>query len=113
MRRHRIVVTRPTIDQRAANLRLTQRRCRAAEHRWRCYDFGYKVTAQGDWTQHGRDGSHWRRPISLRIGNADIEATFAVTFASNTNHMIEAYAEIGSDPSVQVGQWADDERRAI
>ena len=102
---------RSTIDPRAANQRLTQRRLRAAEHRWRCYDFGYEVESQGDWTQHGRDGSHWRRPISLCIGYAEVEATFAVTFASNTNHMIEAYAEIGSDPPVQVGQWADDERR--
>jgi hypothetical protein len=105
-------VTRSIIDHRTANCRLTQRRRRAAEHRWRCYDFGYEVGSQGEWTRHGRDGSHWRRPVSLRIGHAEVEAIFAVTFASNTNHMIEAYAEIGSDPPVQVGQWADDERRA-
>jgi hypothetical protein len=104
-------MARSSIDQRTIDGRLIQRRRRAAEHRWRCYDFGYEVESQGDWTRHGRDGSQWRRPVSLRIGHAEVEATFAVTFASNTNHMIEAYAEIGSDPPVQVGQWADDERR--
>jgi hypothetical protein len=59
----------------------------------------------------GRGSSHWRRPVSLRIGDAEVEASFAVTFTAKTNHMIEAYAEIGSDPPVQIGQWADDERR--
>ena len=95
-------MTRSKIDHRANDDRLIQRRRRAAEHRWRCYDFGHEVRNQGDWQQNGRDGRHWRRLVSLRIGDAEVEASFAVTFAAKTKHMIEAYAEIGSDPAVQV-----------
>lgn len=100
------------IDQRAVDRRPTERRRRAAEHRWRCHDFGYEVLGQGDWTQHGRDDGCWRRPVSPRIGDADADVTFTVSFATNTNHMIEAYAEIVGDPPLLVGQWSDDERRA-
>jgi hypothetical protein len=103
---------RSMVDQRAVNHRLTERRHRAAEHRWRCYDFGSEVLDRGDWTQHGRDGGHWRRPVSLRADCADVEVTFAVTFAARTNHMIEAYAESVDDPPLLIGQWSDDERRA-
>ena len=35
---------------------------------------------------------------------------FAVTFAVNTNHMIEAYAELVGGPPLLVGQSSDDER---
>lgn len=104
-------MARSAIDHRAVDRRLALRRQRAAEHRWRCYDFGHEVLSAGGWTQHGRDGGHWRRGISLRIAGAEIEATFAVTFAVNTNHMIEAYAEIMSVPPLLVGQWSDDVRR--
>jgi hypothetical protein len=100
------------IDQRVATHRLTERRRRAAEHRWRCYDFGYEILGQGSWTQHGRDGGHWRRPVSLRAGQGTLEVIFAVTFTVNTNHMIEAYAELVGDPPLFVGQWSNDERRA-
>jgi hypothetical protein len=101
---------RSVIDLRAAQRRLTERRQRAAEHRWRCYDFGCELLGHGNWTQHGRDGGHWRRPVHLSGGYGDVEVTFAVTFAVNTNHMIEAYAEIVNGPPLLVGRWSDDER---
>lgn len=104
---------RRTIDPRVSADRLSSRRRRAAEHRWRCYDFGHEIIGHGEWTQHGRDGGHWRRPVRLVVDAAEIEAVFAVTFAVNTNHMIEAYAEIDGDPPVIVGQWSDDERRRL
>jgi len=99
-------------DQRAVNHRLAERRRRAADHRWRCYDFGCEILGQGSWTQHGRDGGHWRRPVSLCTGQDSLEVIFAVTFAVNTNHMIEAYAELVGGPPLLVGQWSDDEQRA-
>jgi hypothetical protein len=74
--------------------------------------FGHEVLSQGDWTQHGRDGGYWRRPVSLRTGTASIEVVFAVTFASNTNHMVEAYAEIVGGAPLLLGQWSDEEERA-
>ncbi|MBL6457133.1 hypothetical protein JMJ55_17490 [Belnapia sp. T6] len=103
---------RPVTDQRIEARRLDERRRRAAEHRWRCYDFGHDIVSYGEWTQHGRDGGHWRRPVRLRAGRGELAVTFAVTFAVNTNHMIEAYAETITDPPLLVGQWSDDERRA-
>jgi len=103
--------TKPTLDWRQAADRLTARRRRAAEHRWRCYDFGREIVSYGGWTQHGRDGGHWRRPVKLRAGCAEVEVVFAVTFATSTNHMIEAYAETMGNPPLLVGQWSDDERR--
>jgi len=87
------------------------RRRRAAEHRWRCYDFGQEIVTCGGWTQHGRDDCHWRRPVKLYAGSAEFAVTFAVTFATGTNHMVEAYAETASNPPLLVGQWSDDERR--
>jgi predicted metallo-beta-lactamase superfamily hydrolase len=99
------------LDQRAAADKLTVRRRRAAEHRWRCYDFGREIVSFGDWTQHGRDSSHWRRPVKLRVGCAEVEVAFAVSFAMSTNHMLEAYAETVGNPPLLMGQWSDDERR--
>jgi predicted metallo-beta-lactamase superfamily hydrolase len=89
------------------------RRRRAAEHRWRCYDFGREIVSYGGWTQHGRDGSHWRRLVQLRAGDAGVEVAFAVTFAASTNHMVEAYAETTSNPPLLIGQWSDDERSDV
>jgi hypothetical protein len=99
------------VDQRAENYRLAARRQRAAEHRWRCYSFGHEILGQGAWTRHGRDDCHWRRTVLLRIGSAEAEVKFAVTFAANTNHMIEAYAETMDIPPLLIGQWSDDVRR--
>jgi hypothetical protein len=102
---------KPMPDPRQATDRLTARRRRAAEYRWRCYDFGREILSYGSWTQHGRDNSHWRRPVNLRVDYAEVEVAFAVTFAASTNHMIEAYAETVGNPPLLVGQWSDDERR--
>jgi len=102
---------KPKLDRRHAADRLTMRRRRAAEHRFRCYDFGCEILSCGNWTQHGRDSGHWRRLVKLRANFAEVEVVFAVSFATSTNHMIEAYAETVGNPPLLVGQWSDDERR--
>jgi hypothetical protein len=92
--------------------RLAARRLRAAEHRLRCYDFGHDVAAEGSWMQLGRDGGHWRRRVKLQADGTEQELIFAVTFALNTNHMIEAYALTPGDVPLLVGQWSDVELRS-
>ena len=98
-------------DQRVIAQRLAERRHRAAEHRCRCYDFGGEVLSRGRWTQHGRDGGHWRQHVTVRTEAGEVAAIFAITFATNTNHMIEAYAQAAGVPFLLVGRWSDEERR--
>lgn len=98
----------PYIKHRMQQRKLWDLRFRAAEHRLRCYDFGHEVIDFGDWSEHGRDGGHWRRSVRLRSGQVEVDVLFAITFAVNTNHMIEAYAVVPGDTPLLIGQWSDD-----
>ena len=99
------------MNPRLVHARLTERRFRAAEHRFRCYDFGYDVLSIGAWSQHGKDEGHWRRSVTLCAGGTQFEAMFAITFALGTNHMVEAYAQMDGPTPLLIGQWSDDELR--
>lgn len=74
----------------------------------RCYDFGGDVVAFGEWSQLGREGGHWRRPVRLQLDQDVLDVVFAITFTAGTNHMIEAYAVAASGAPLLVGKWSDD-----
>ena len=101
----------PTINRNVHYRKLEARRLKAAEHRLSCYDFGGDVVAFGAWSQLGREGGQWRRPVRLRLDQGDLDVIFAITFAAGTNHMIEAYAVAASGEPLLVGKWSDDVRR--
>ena len=98
----------PTINRNTHYQKLAARRLKAAEHRLRCYDFGGEVVAFGEWTELGREGGQWRRPVRLRLDHGVLEVVFAITFAAGTNHMIEAYAMAAGGAPLLVGKWSDD-----
>ncbi|RYJ02131.1 MAG: hypothetical protein EON47_08490 [Acetobacteraceae bacterium] len=98
----------PTINRNIRYQQLAARRLKAAEHRLRCYDFGGDVVAFGEWSQLGREGGQWRRPVRLQLDQDVLDVVFAITFAAGTNHMIEAYAVAASGAPLLVGKWSDD-----
>lgn len=99
------------MNPRLVSDKLTERRFRAAEHRFRCYDFGHDVLQVGAWSQHGKDDAHWRRSVTLSAGISQLEVSFAITFALRTPHMIEAYAQVDGVTPLLIGQWSDNELR--
>ena len=98
----------PIVNRNIHYQKLAARRLKAAEHRLSCYDFGGDVVAFGAWSQLGREGGQWRRPVRLRFEHEELDVIFAITFAAGTNHMIEAYAVAASGAPLLVGKWSDD-----